>query len=155
MGYGRVKTASLFDLKLSFKLNNAQGFYDSIGNQALSMGWNSWWDDWDLKSDFFASLSLPRQLKLAPSGDHILIGPHPNVLGKLRGKKLVDKNGNCLLKSGNPVAVPDGMAYIRLALKQPVNGSYAAIYLKINHPAYEELGVRTSSDGLELVKNMK
>ncbi|CAK5123558.1 unnamed protein product [Meloidogyne enterolobii] len=121
-----------------------QAFYDTIDDEALLIGWLANWPDWDRISDWSTSLTLPWVIRW--NNRQLLIGPHPNVLGQLRD---IELDGKALLR-GNAVVLPNGTAYIRLALEYYY--FYNGIFLQLNHPDYIQLGVKVSKDGLEIVK---
>uniref|UniRef100_A0A1I8BB87 beta-fructofuranosidase n=1 Tax=Meloidogyne hapla TaxID=6305 RepID=A0A1I8BB87_MELHA len=81
-----------------------QAFYDPIADEAILIGWLANWPDWDRISDWSTSLTLPWVIRW--TNTHLLIGPHPNVLGQLRD---IELDGKALLR-GNVVGLPNGTA---------------------------------------------
>jgi hypothetical protein len=131
------------------------------------MGWLSIWNDWDQTSDFYSSQTLPRVVKAAPKGDGLLIGPHPLILQKLKGKSMhgesneeVNGNGkeeveNNILVTKYIMSAASPTAYILLEIDQQKVAEGKQLFVQIEHPMYAELGVRVSVEGLELIKRLK
>lgn len=84
-----------------------KAFYDPIADEALLIGWLANWPDWDRNSDWSTSLTLPWVVRW--NKKHLLIGPHPNILGQLRGIELDGK----ALQRGNVIVLPNGTVLIK------------------------------------------
>lgn len=92
-----------------------QAFHDpgEAGGETLAIGWLAAWGDWDRKSNFPTSMTLPRRLRLSPDGTALLTPPLA-ALASLRCASLATAR----LGLGEPLPLPP-CAEVALRLSVP------------------------------------
>jgi beta-fructofuranosidase len=131
----------IFEQSLDFAAGSYgfQAFPDYNG--PIAIGWLADWSDWDTKSSFPTSMTLPRRLRLSQDGSSLLTPPVESALS-LRYR---DMDVDALLV-GRRVPLVGGAVEIRIVLAE----ARVAFRLEIGHPV-SPLAIVGSLDGLEML----